>query len=242
MQTRLYSDLFGLIQAMLGISFSVVETIRVKALVNRRAQRAYRASNYWTRFLKVAEQRDVIDGVVPYEQFQMPTIDTFLRIYLQAPYRAGGGQEFEFTVTSAGASLIADSSSSGIAFVTYKAATPTYYGDNAGEDEMIPYEWFQYIAHGVYADYLRAEGQQERAAIAEMEASEILTDELMRLDEQHTQTVISPRIFTTSNMTNRYGYGGIVGGTISGSANTPISAENNNMIVTENSQITTTEG
>lgn len=242
MQTRLYSDLFGLIQAMLGINFSVVEAIRVKALINRRAQRAYRASNYWTRFLKVAEQRDVVDGLVPYEQFQMPTIDTFLRIYLQHPYRAGGGQEFEFTVTSLGATLIADSSSSGIAFVTYKAAMPTYYGDNAGEDSAVPYEWFQYIAHGVYADYLRAEGQQDRAAIAEVEANEILTDELMRLDEQHTQTVISPRIFTTSNMTNRYGYGAIVGGTIVGSTNQPILDEEGDTIVTENSQIFTTEG
>lgn len=242
MQTRLYSDLFGLIQAMLGINFSVVEAIRVKALVNRRVQRAYRASNYWTRFLKVGEQRDVVNGIVPYEQFQMPTIDTFLRIYLQYPYRAGGGQEFEFTLTSAGASLIADSAASGVAFVTYKEAMPTYYGDNAGEDVNIPYEWFQYIAHGVYADYLRAEGQQDRAAIAEQEASEILTDELMRLDEQHTQTVISPRIFTNSNMTNRYGYGAVVGGTIAGSTNPPILDEQGDTIVTENSQTLTTEG
>lgn len=233
MQTRLYSDLFGLIQAMLGINFSVVEAIRVKALVNRRIQRAYRASNYWTRFLKVAEQRDVIDGIVPFTQFQMPTIDTFLRIYLQHPYRVGGGQEFEFTLTSDGAELIADAQSSGIAFVTYKAAIPDYYGDNAGEEQNVPYEWFQYVAHGVYADYLRAEGQQDRAAIAEVEANEILTDELMRLDEQHTQTVISPRIFTTSNMTNRYGYGAIVGGTIAGPSGSAIVEEDGDNITTE---------
>ena len=242
MQTRLYSDLFGLIQAMLGISFSVVEAIRVKALVNRRIQRAYRASNYWTRFLKVAEQRDVIDGIVPFTQFQMPTIDTFLRIYLQHPYRVGGGQEFEFTLTSAGAELIADSQTSGVAFVTYKAAIPDYYGDNAGEEQNVPYEWFQYVAHGVYADYLRAEGQQDRAAIAEQEANEILTDELMRLDEQHTQTVISPRIFTNSNMTNRYGYGAVVGGTIAGSPSPQLIDESGEIIVTEASEIITTEG
>ena len=233
MQTRLYSDLFGLIQAMLGISFSVVEAIRVKALVNRRIQRAYRASNYWTRYLKVAEQRDVIDGIVPFTQFQMPTIDTFLRIYLQHPYRAGGGQEFEFTLTASGAELIANAPTSGIAFVTYKAAIPNYYGDNAGEEQNIPYEWFQYVAHGVYADYLRAEGQQDRAAIAEQEAGEILTDELMRLDEQHTQTVISPRIFTTSNMTNQYGYGAVVGGTIASVALPAIVTEEDVNILTE---------
>ena len=242
MQTRLYSDLYALIQAMLGIDLSVVEGIRVKALINRRAQRAYRATNYWTRFIKVAEQRDVIDGVVPYNQVAMPTIDTFLRIYLQPQFRGGSGQEFEFAVTSTGASLISYEGTSGIAFVTYKAAMPTYYGDNGYEDSNIPYEWFQYIAHGVYADYLRSEGQQDRAAIADLESNEILTDELMRLDEQHSQNVISTRIFTHSNTSSRYGSGGVIGRVISESPNPPITSENDIAIVTEDSQALTTEG
>lgn len=119
---------------------------------------------------------------------------------------------------------------------------PAYYGDNIGEEVNIPYEWFQYIAHGVYADYLRAEGQQDRAAIAEQEANEILTDELMRLDEQHTQTVISPRIFTNANRSFRYGGGGIIGGTISQTTASPVIDEDGETIVTENSVILTTEG
>ena len=242
MQTRLYSDLYGLVQAMLGISLSVVESIRVKALVNRRAQRAYRASNYWTRFLKVGEKRDVIDGVLPYSAFGYDTIDTFLRIYLKPPYGQDGGQEFEFTVTSAGATLIVGLAESGNVWVTYKSILPDYYGDNVGEEQNIPYEWFQYIAHGVYADYLRADGHQDRAAIAEVEASEILTDELMRLDEQHTQTVISPRIFTYMNRSNRYGGGGIVGGIVSTPDASPVINEQGETILTENSIILTTEG
>ena len=211
MQTRLYSDLYALIQAMLGMDLSVVESIRIKALINRRAQRAYRASNYWTRFLKVSEQRDVINGTIAYQQLGSSTIDTFLRINLYPKSGGRSGQEFEFTVSSAGASLILFESSSGVAFVTYKAIMPEYYGDSSYEEANIPYEWFQYIAHGVYADYLRSEGLQDRAAIADIEANEILTDELMRLDEQHTQTVISTRIFTNSNMSTRYGCGGVVG-------------------------------
>jgi hypothetical protein len=39
--------------------------------------------------------------------------------------------------------------------------------------------------------------------VAEQEANEILLDELMRLDEQHTQTIISNRISTNSNMQYR---------------------------------------
>jgi len=122
MQTRLYSDLYALIQAMLGMDLSVIESIRVKALINRRAQRAYRASNYWTRFLKVSEQRDVIDGVIPYDQFQMPTIDTFLRIYLQPQFRGKSSQEFEFAVTSVGASLISYEAKAAVRATEFAAA------------------------------------------------------------------------------------------------------------------------
>jgi hypothetical protein len=127
-------------------------------------------------------------------------------------------------------------------WATYKSILPAYYGDNIGEEPNIPYEWFQYIAHGVYADYLRAEGQQDRAAIADAEAQEILTDELMRLDEQHTQTVISPRVFTYTNRTNRYGGGGIIGGTISPSSAPAVTDEGGETIITEDDEPVTTEG
>ena len=76
------------------------------------------------------------------------------------------------------------------------------------------------MAHGTYADYLRAEGQQEKAALADAEASEILLDELMKLDEQHTQTVIAKRIFTNMNMQSRYGGGGGAIGADGGSSST----------------------
>jgi hypothetical protein len=64
----------------------------------------------------------------------------------------------------------------------------------------------------------------------------------MRLDEQHTQTVISPRIFTNANRSFRYGGGGIIGGTISQTAASPVIDEDGEAIVTENSVILTTEG
>jgi hypothetical protein len=64
----------------------------------------------------------------------------------------------------------------------------------------------------------------------------------MRLDEQHTQTVISPRIFTYTNRTNRYGGGGIIGGAISPTDASPVIDEQGDTITTENSVILTTEG
>ena len=204
MQTRTYSELFSLIQALCGVVFASIEAPRIKALINRRALRAYRSSNYWTRFLVIGEQRDVMASVLPYSESGLQPIDTFLRVYKQAPYIAASVQEYDIMVTASGATLVCGDLNPTEAFVTYKAQLADTYGDGSGETSSIPAEWFQYIAHGTYADYLRAEGQQEKAVIADQEAEMLLQDELIRLDENHTSGLVSNRIFTNANMQMRY--------------------------------------
>jgi hypothetical protein len=258
MQTRTYADLFSLIQALCGVVFASIETGRIKALINRRAQRAYRSSNYWTRFLKIGEERYLSSdpiaataivsgsgyfiatvgntdftligssantvgeyfvatgagtgtgtarpalGYVPYTETGKSSVDTFLRIFKQAPYISSSVQEFDYTVTAEGATLVAGDLNPSTAFLTYKAQFADTYGDGAGETSSVPAEWFQYLAHGTYADYLRAEGQQEKAALADQEAEALLTEELIRLDENHTSGFVSNRIRTNANMQLRW--------------------------------------
>ena len=336
MQTRTYADLFELVSALCGVTFATIEEPRIRALMNRRAVRAFKSSNYWTRFIKIGEERRLsgdsaavtttvsgssyyintvggtdftaigvpfnalFDGAIsgttltvssmtsgviavgdfivdlvaldnveitafgtgtggvgtytvspnqgtvtitsmgtftvgtyftatgagtgtgtvfpaldylPYTQTGSNTIDSFLRIFVYAPFKTMGSQEYQYTVGSDGAKLISGTVSPSSAFVAYKSVLS--FSTAAGttsqsltSSSLIPEEWFEYIAHGTYADYLRAEGQQEKAALADAEASEILLDELMKLDEQHTQTVIAKRIFTNMNMQSRYGGGG----------------------------------
>lgn len=203
MQTKPYSELYDLIQSLCGVVFASSEEGRIKAFINRRIQKAYRSSNYWTRFLLVAEEFTPSSGVVLFEDPNGYKVDTFLRIYRAQPYSGVNVQEYEYTVTSAGAKLIAGSTVPTSVWVTCKTQLLDTYGTAAGNNSSIPNEWFQYVAHGAYSDYLRAEGQQERALVAEQEANEILLDELMRLDEQHTQTIISNRISTNANMQYR---------------------------------------
>lgn len=205
MQYRTFDDLYALIQALCGVAFASIEKPRIKALINRRAQRAYRSSNYWPRYLKVGEQRTVANGsLIGYTQSGLSSIDTFLRIHKIAPYMTTSSQEYDFMVGASGATLIAGTLNPTTAFVTYKAQmSTTQLGDGSGEDANIPYEWFQYLAHGTYADYLRAEGQQEKAAIADQESTELLQDELIRIDEQHTLQTVANRIFTTGNTQSR---------------------------------------
>jgi len=204
MQTKTYAELFALIQALCGVVFASIETPRIKALINRRAMRAYRASNYWTRFLKIGEERVISNSVIPYSESGLSSIDTFLRVYKQAPYISSSVQEYDIMVTASGATLVSGDLNPTEAFVTYKAQLTDTYGDGSGESTTIPAEWYQYMAHGTYADYLRAEGQQEKSVIADQEAELLLQDELIRLDENHTSGLVSNRIFTNANMQMRY--------------------------------------
>lgn len=235
MQTRTYDELYDLIQALCGVSFSGIEAPRIKSLINRRANRAFRATNYWTRFLRIGEERTVTQGVIPFTQFGLDGIDTFLRIFPYEPYKRIGGGEYEFMVGASGAELLTGVFSPEVAWVTYKARKPTTYGTGVTDESAIPDEWFEYLAHGSYSDFLRAEGQQEKSALADQEANEILQDELMRLDEQHTQTIVANRIFTNANMQSRIGIVSAVGASdaVASDSTSQVSYESGEVIVTE---------
>lgn len=208
MQTRTYSDLYALIQALCGVAFASIEAPRIKALVNRRAMRAYRASPYWTRFLVVGQERQLDGRIVPFTETGLSRIDTFLRIHADNPYIVGTVQEFDFHVGASGATLVSGSTVPTAAWVTYQAALPEKYGDGAGEEANIPREWFEYLAHGTYADYLRAEGQQEKAALADQESMEILTDEMLLPHNVSTSNVVATHIRTNMNSQTRNVIGG----------------------------------
>jgi hypothetical protein len=204
MQTRTYAELLSLIQSLCGVVFATLELGRIKALINRRALRAFRSTNYWPRYLKIGEQRAVSSDIVPYTESGKDAIDTYLRIHAQAPFITTSVQEYDIMVTAAGATLVAGNTSPTEAFVTYKKQFTETFGDGSGESTAIPAEWFQYMAHGTYADYLRAEGQQEKAALADQEADMLLQEEMIRIDEQHTIQMVANRIFTNANMQMRY--------------------------------------
>jgi hypothetical protein len=204
MQTRTYAELLSLIQALSGVVFATLELGRIKALINRRALRAFRSTNYWPRFLKIGEERAVVDSVVPYTESDKDPIDTYLRIHKQAPWLNKSVQEYDIMVTAEGATLVAGDLNPTEAYVTYKRQFTDTFGDAQGESTAIPAEWFQYMAHGTYADYLRAEGQQEKAVMADQEADMLLQEEMIRIDEQHTLQMVANRVFTNANMQMRY--------------------------------------
>ena len=249
MTTKPYSDLLSTIKSLCGVEFATIELARINTLVNRRAKRAYKASNNWPRFIVVGENKNtsssgkvvgylatipvpvtasslstatvtvqsVPTGVVvggtllgqvistivgttitlagnanaaistltlsPYTPAAPSTVGIFLKINAVAPFTTSSPQDISFHVDSAGANLIISTAPTSV-FVTYKKVLADTYGDTTGLIADVPSEWFDYIAHGVYADYLRAEGQQEKSQNADVEASLILEDELIQVDQQ----------------------------------------------------------
>lgn len=206
METRTYADLLELTQALCGVdSFAVNEETRIRALINRRATKAYRATNFWPRFLVVGQERTVAASVIPYGQSGLSSIDTFLRVHATSPFVSSSAQEYAFHIGGAGANLVAGGTPPTTAFVTYKAVHNTIYGNTSTTSNAVPKEWFDYLAHAAYSDFLRAEGQQEKAVIADAEATDILTDELFRVDEQ-LPSFLAGRTTTYANMQTRNTY------------------------------------
>lgn len=183
MTTKTYTELLDQIKSLCGVEFATIELPRINALVNRRAKRAYRASNNWPRFITVGQARAVTSKNVPYTEGVLDTIGTFLKVQAVAPYTTPSPQDYNFYVDSGGAKLITSANPSSV-FVTYKKVLSDTYGETTGMQVNVPSEWFDYIAHGVYSDYLRAEGQQEKSQLADSEASMILNDELVQIEQQ----------------------------------------------------------
>lgn len=208
MQTKNYTtDLLPLIKSLCGVEFAAIELPRIKAMINSRAKRAYRASNFWPRFLVVGESRTVTNGYVPWTESGLDSIDTFILIHRTEPYVLESAQDFDFYVDFNGAKITDGSLNSSAAFVTYKKQTTDVYGDGtSGTTTSIPDEWFEYLAHGTYSDWLRAEGQMEKAVVADQEAMDKLTDELIRIDEMRSTALVSTRIQTNANMQSRWSY------------------------------------
>lgn len=196
MTNRTYTDLLSLIQGLCGVEFATIELPRIVALINRRAAKAYKASDLWPRYLKVGEARTVTSDVVPFTQVGLDEIGTFLRIHRTPPFASASAQEFTFHMENDGAHIVAGSLAPSSAYVTYKIAhTPAI--TSASSD--IPGEWFYYIAYGTYADFLRAEGQQEKAALADAEAQGELEEEMIQSQHIATANAVFNRINTNSN-------------------------------------------
>ena len=200
MQERTYSDLLTLIRSLAGAGgFTAEEQTSILSFVNRRASEAYNMSQSWPRYLVVGEERAIDSSpasTIPYAEAGKNTISEWIRIHRTQPFLRQSALEFDFYVDSNGAHILnlttADASS---AFVTYKKEL----GQFTEISTNIPGEWFAFMAHTAYADFLRMDGQHDKALTEEQVAQGYIAMELEKVDNMMNNNTALKRFSTYIN-------------------------------------------
>lgn len=145
-------------------------------------------------------------NLIPYAQTGKNTIGEFIRVHRNRAFLNTSSLEYDFFVDSEGANILNISSrtdSSG--FVTYKKIfVPfTTSADFTTSTEEVPSEFFHYIAHSTYSDFLRMDGQHDKAQLEQDNAQQYLALELERVDVIMNQTTVNKRFSTHVNRQSR---------------------------------------
>ena len=152
---------------------------------------------------KVSGTPLVVDKqLIPYAQTGRDSIGDFNRIHRKQAFMNNSSMEYEFFVDFDGANILnIANSNDNEAFVSYKKQFTPYtitsgYYDSSLE---VPAEFFNYIAHAVYADFLRVQNRQEQALAEEQVAQTYLALELEKIDIRSNNNTINKRFSTYVN-------------------------------------------
>lgn len=148
------------------------------------------------------EQKELI----PYAETGRNTIGEFNRIHRKKAFLNNSAIEYDFFVDVNGANILnITNSTDNKAFVTYKQqfspfTTSSNYSDST---EQVPSEFFHYIAHAAYADFLRMDGQTDKALVEEQTAGNYLALELEKIDLRSNNNTLNKRFSTYVNRQSR---------------------------------------
>jgi hypothetical protein len=142
---------------------------------------------------KVSGTPLVVDKqLIPYAQTSKTSIGEFLKVYRKKAFLNDSSLEYDFFVDFDGANILnVANTTDNTAFVTYKKELPQYTITSTD----IPGEWFFFMAHGAYADFLRMEGKVEQSMAEEGVAQGYLAQELEKVDNMSNNNVF--RRFST---------------------------------------------
>jgi len=149
-------------------------------------------------------------NLIPYAQTGKATVGSFNRIFRKQAFLNSSAHEYEFFVDFTGANILnVVSTTDNAAFVSYKkeftpfTVTGTAVSDFTGSTVEVPAEFFAYIAHATYADFLRMDGQTDKAFAEENTASGALALELEKVDIISNNNTVNKRFSTYVNRQSR---------------------------------------
>ena len=173
----------------------------------------------WTN-ATVSDTRLTAKNIIPYDETyevltttapnreSKTTINDFIRIHGSQSFLDRSATEFDFYVDSEGANVLNGNFTDNEAYVTYKKPILDDFGKvitslTSSINQDIPNEFFNYTAHAVYADFLRMDGQHDKAAFEEQKADMFLATELERIDIINNNNSLNHKISTYVNRSTR---------------------------------------
>lgn len=130
----------------------------------------------------------------------IPDVEIFMRLHDRNPVQGIGGWEYDFFVDVNGAKVVGNNPELDGFFVTYKSI---WDGPYTTLSANIPQEWFYYAAHATYADFLRMDGQVDKAMAEEALAQMYLDTELTKVPQMRNMNNLFRRISTYTSRQSR---------------------------------------
>ena len=134
-------------------------------------------------------------------------IGEFVRVHRNQPFLNQSSVEYEFSVQSDGAHIfnVVDTEEKQV-FVTYKKRIDlltTLDTAGTGGEKEVPKEFFYYMAHAPYADFLRMDGQHQKAAFEDQIAENHLGEEMDNPQQVANNNTIGKRFRTHVSQQSR---------------------------------------
>jgi len=158
------------------------------------------------QFIPYSETRTVSEDITK------TTIGEFIRIHRNKAFLNNSATEYDFFVDEYGANILNSSITDNTAYVTYKKnivsettgkVISSLDTDGTSDLKEIPLEFFNYTAHSVFADFLRLDGQTDKAFAEEQKASEFLVEELEKVDIINNRNSLNHKFSTYINTSSR---------------------------------------
>ena len=212
--TESYTNLKERFKSIAGLqTLETTDEAFFRQAINRRFRTAYQRYP-WYEFTVVGESVALATAddnqIITYGSNKdlANNADTIFRIHKQDPTDTLYPEEYTFVSMIASGSnphagdiavkilspTVLDSVS---AFVTYRkdvedvvkdgSGTTGLYGDESGDTSNIPFRFFEYMAFGAYADFLRGDGQTQKAQVEDQNAEMILRQEIDIVRNQSRQ-------------------------------------------------------
>lgn len=207
--TTNYTALTERFKSIAGLqSLETTDAAFLRQSINRRARTAYERYP-WPDFVVIGETVTIPDSDNELQTYGSGVdlagdANVVFRIHKQDPTSTRYPEEYTFVshLNSSGYPAVkiitpTDLSNEDV-FVTYRkdldsiitedgSYTSGLFGDESNDNPNIPYAFFEYMAFGAYADFLRGDGQTEKAQVEDQNAEIILRSEIDKVRNQSRQ-------------------------------------------------------